>query len=310
MKLSRRRFLITAATAAVAGGLATGTRATPVPVIWRGRALGAEAKLRIYGGTVADTEAALQAARDTLQRMETLFSLYDASSALVRLNKTGEIKMPPEFARLVQMADRAHHRTDRLFDPTVQPLMSALAKRGPDLKPQEIAALSKQMGWHQVDVTARRIRFRQPGMAITFNGIAQGFATDRVAEVLAAYGFEETLVNIGEYRAGRTPMRIGIADIEGSILEATQLQSGALATSSPDRLRFSDGSGHIQRADGRNLSLRWRTVSVEAGTAAMADAYSTALVLTPDIGLAERLKSAGHVRSVLMQENTGEIWRI
>ena len=105
-------------------------------------------------------------------------------------------------------------------------------------------------------------------------------------------------------------MRIGIADIEGSVLEVTQLKSGALATSSPDGLRFSDGSPHIRRTDGRNLPLRWRTVSVEAGTAAMADAYSTALVLTPDTGLAERLKSTGHVRSVLMQENTGEIWQI
>lgn len=40
-----------------------------------------------------------------------------------------------------------------------------------------------------------------PSQALTFNGIAQGFATDLVADVLRDHCLTNTLVNIGEYRA-------------------------------------------------------------------------------------------------------------
>ena len=39
------------------------------------------------------------------------------------------------------------------------------------------------------------------GAAITLNGIAQGYATDRVVDVLRARGLSTTLVNMGEIRA-------------------------------------------------------------------------------------------------------------
>ena len=38
-------------------------------------------------------------------------------------------------------------------------------------------------------------------MSITLNGIAQGYITDKVTELLASFGISNTLVNMGEYRA-------------------------------------------------------------------------------------------------------------
>ena len=38
-------------------------------------------------------------------------------------------------------------------------------------------------------------------MAITLNGIAQGYITDKVGDLLRAAGFEHVLVNMGEQLA-------------------------------------------------------------------------------------------------------------
>ena len=40
-----------------------------------------------------------------------------------------------------------------------------------------------------------------PGMAITLNGIAQGYITDRVADLLRNEGFDQAMVDLGEWRA-------------------------------------------------------------------------------------------------------------
>ena len=53
------------------------------------------------------------------------------------------------------------------------------------------------------------------GQAVTLNGIAQGFAADRVREVLAAHGIRHALIDTGEIgglgrKAGGEPWRVGI----------------------------------------------------------------------------------------------------
>ena len=57
------------------------------------------------------------------------------------------------------------------------------------------------------------------GMAVTLNGLAQGYVTDKLVELLRARGVAHSLVDMGEARAigshpdGR-PWEIGIADPE------------------------------------------------------------------------------------------------
>jgi thiamine biosynthesis lipoprotein len=73
------------------------------------------------------------------------------------------------------------------------------ASRGrPD--PADLADARGLIGWDAVHVDAAEIAFDRPGMALTFNRIAQGFATDRAAAALAAHGFGHVLVNVGEWR--------------------------------------------------------------------------------------------------------------
>lgn len=265
MRMNRRRFLSISAAMA-----ATPAWAEAEVHSWQGFALGADVNLRIRGMRGAST-AALDEMRKLLVRVEQLFSLYDPSSALTRLNNDGVLTNPAsEFTALMAAAHSAHTMTEGLFDPTVQPLWRAMAEG------RNIDTARSLIGWDRVHWDAEHIALGA-GQALTFNGIAQGFATDIVTEHLMAFGLTDVLVNIGEYRAIGGAWRLGISDPQHGQLGMRTLNGGAIATSSPAALRLGD-QAHILHQDAHP---RWSTVSVEARTATLADCLSTALCLAP-----------------------------
>lgn len=281
MIATRRRFLTLAAAALGAGpsGLSP-----PAPVTrWAGLALGAEAAITLRGPT-ADAAAALTAVQATIARMQGLFSLYDPQSALSRLNRHGYLHRPdPDFRALLDLCDRIHRASAGRFDPTIQPLWRALAEgRGAEGRGAEaVAAARAAVGWDGVartgDGADAAIRLTRPGMALTFNGIAQGYATDRVVETLALHGFVAVLVNIGEYRAGDGAWRIGVDDPDFGRFAIRSLRRRALAVSSPGAMRLSPaGAFHILDPHDPATRPLWSSVAVTADSAALADGFSTA----------------------------------
>jgi thiamine biosynthesis lipoprotein len=254
---------------------------------WQGIALGAHADLRLVGLPARDAERLLLSARAEIERLERLFSLYRADSALVRLNATGNLEAPgPDMLELCSLVSTIHKASSGRFDPSVQPLWLAYARaRGaPDRK--SLAAARAATGWSRVEISADRIRL-QPGAALTFNGIAQGFITDRVVDLLKAQGLEAGLVSVGEITAvgaspGGSDWAIGLADHEDGPADATiHLRDRAVATSSPRGTMFGVGpAGHILDPEtGMAAPANWRRVSVIHHSAAIADGLSTAGVL-------------------------------
>jgi thiamine biosynthesis lipoprotein len=187
--------------------------------------------------------------------------------------------------------------TDGAFDPTVQPLWRLYAEhfsserpdpQGPS--PLELAEALAKVGHHGLLVSADRVALTKRGASITLNGIAQGYATDRVVDRLRKAGLSTTLVDMGEIRAigarpEGTPWRIGLADPDkpGVLTETIDLVDRAVSTSAGAGFRF-DPAGRFTHlfdpATGRSPAL-YRTVSVIAPTATEADALSTAFSLMP-----------------------------
>jgi FAD:protein FMN transferase len=122
-------------------------------------------------------------------------------------------------------------------------------------------------------------------MALTLNGVAQGFIADKVADLLAAEGLTDILINTGEFRAlGQLPGAAGWP-VKLTTGGEVSLVSRALATSSPLGTFFDrDGTvGHIlSPLDGMPAIATWSSVSISAASAALADALSTAACLMPD----------------------------
>jgi len=263
MTLSRRRFLTVSAAFAT---MPVGAQAHS----WQGFAFGAQVSLTVKGPR-SQAQPALAEARRLIGKLERLFSLYDPASALSMLNRNGALAAPDaSFMALMQAADYAHRVSDRLFDPTVQALWAALSQGvNPD-------AARARVGWDRVQISENRIALG-PSQAVTLNGIAQGFATDRIADMLLARGFGDMLVNIGEYRGTGGPFTLALSDPTHGIMGHRTLSDGAIATSSPTATMLGV-QGHILHPTARP---QWSSVSVEATQATIADSLSTAMVLAP-----------------------------
>ena len=258
--ITRRRFLAISAAA-----LALPARAEPV--LWQGYAMGAKVSLTL-DAPEAQARAALQEVRTILRETEALFSLYEPSSRLSQLNATGRLDQPPtRFSTLLKLCDQAHRLTAGRFDPTVQPLWQALAQ-GQNPEPAR-----RLIGWQRVRHSNARVVLA-PGKALTLNGIAQGYATDLVSAALKRAGLTHVLVNIGEYHGTGRDWQIGVADPTHGLIAHQNLKNRALAASSPGAMPLGQNQTHI--LDPLGQPPKWSTVSVEAETAAMADALSTA----------------------------------
>ena len=277
--MRRRRFL------SVAAGFAALPALAAAPLRWRGIALGAQASLEI-GGPEGPARAALSDALAAIRRAEALWSLH-APSELVRLNRDGALAEPsPETAALLALCDRLHRATGGLFDPTVQPLWRALAE-GRDSGPARAA-----VGWERVSL-GDGVRLGQ-GQALTLNGIAQGAATDMVVAALRRHGLTDALVSVGE-EASLGARRLGIVDPSHGLVGALTVRDGAAATSSPMATPLGQGGHVLHPAGGAPV---WSTVTVEAGTAALADGLSTALCLAGEAQAARIARTIGARRVV------------
>ena len=231
---------------------------------WQGHAFGADVSLSLSG---PGADATLLKLPGFLAQIESVFSLYQPSE-LTALNANGRAKPSPWLAQALRLCDQLHHLTHGSFDPTVQPLWQALARGENPLEMQSL------IGWHRVQL-GPEIRLGA-GQALTLNGMAQGFAADLVRAWLAAQGFTQALVQMGEYAALGGPFTLGISDPAAGLLGQRHLASGrALAASSP-RATLVGGQPHILHPQG--LNPLWSTVAVEADSAALADGLSTALV--------------------------------
>lgn len=263
-------------------------------------ALGADVAMTLSGAAEVTGPARL-AAWQEIERLEAVFSLYDPRSDLSRLNANGSISSPrPEMIELLRLCAEIHSATDGLFDPTVQPLWQAHANG------TSIEAALALVGFDRVTMSDREIRL-DTGQALTLNGIAQGYITDRVTEVLRQHGLTHALVNIGEYRGLSGPWRLGIEDpVLGQIGQIT-LSDRAVATSSPAAMQLADGSAHIVDPTGRIAAPYWSTVAVTAASAAVADGLSTALCHAAPITCQETVNRLGQPVSVRLVDPQGNL---
>jgi FAD:protein FMN transferase len=285
---TRRRFIAISAATALLPAIA---RADLPSAYWRGAALGAGASLVITGLTQAQAAPIFDEIESELNRLENIFSLFRPASALSRLNREGRLEQPPsELLEVLSLSATLYQQTDGAFDPTVQPLWSlwaASASRQEIPDAAALAAARRLTGWPDVQFDATGINFARPGMALTLNGIAQGYISDRIAARLRRHGLTGVLVDMGEIialgqRADATNWRVGIADPDsGAVIRQLRLTERALASSAPRGtiLDRTGKIGHIFDPRTGRTGTRWRQVSVSAPRAALADGLSTAFCL-------------------------------
>jgi thiamine biosynthesis lipoprotein len=260
--MNRRRFLLVSAAALAAG------RARAEVTTWQAPAFGGTVRVDLRGPRPLAQGVASGIAA-TIAEIDRAASLFRPESALTRLNAAGRLDDPPRaLLDLLAHANRVHAATGGVFDPTVQPVWRALAEG------RDPAAAREAIGWGRVR-RGPTVRLA-PGQALTLNGVAQGYAADRVRALLLAAGYGHALVDMGEFAALSGPFSLGVEDPAAGIVAIRQLTGGAIATSSPGAMLVG-GAPHILGPRGE--APCWSTISVEADSAALADSLSTAFCL-------------------------------
>lgn len=287
MMINRRRILTIAAACAASTVLPLKNRAQGLTQ-WRGVALGADASI-----TLADhprSDAIIADALAEISRLESVFSLHHANSALVRLNREGRLDAPAfELLECLSLAGAVHDATDGYFDPTIQPLWSMNAERygaGSVYDAGREERARARTGWTGVSFDASSIQMAQ-GMQLTLNGIAQGYIADRVAGLLRSQGLSNILINTGEFHANGSqpdgqPWPISLDDGDQVHHDVVALENRALASSAPRGITF-DAAGQVSHIidpkSGQPAHSPWTLISVSAPRAGLADALSTAFCL-------------------------------
>jgi thiamine biosynthesis lipoprotein len=260
---------------------------------WQGEVLGALSELTLWHPDAAFAQRTILRVRQEIERFERIFSLYRRDSEIARLNAAGTLLAPSrELRTLIEESQRLGELSDGAFDISVQPLWrlyEAHLWSRTDVQP-DIAARARDVArtvvnFRQIESSAAAIGFARTGMAITLNGIAQGYISDAITDMLRNEGYESAVVDLGEYRTiGRhpdgRPWRIGIRDSRGlgSIDRMVDVEDMALAVSG--------GYGTTFEASGR-----WHHI-FDPRTGASANTLVNVAVIGPRATAADGLATA------------------
>lgn len=293
-------------------------------VKWRGAALGAKAQILLYTNDPdKSTEVFLKCQRE-IDRLEKIFSLYRADSAISHLNEKGALDNPDiEFLDLLSRCLSCYQQTNGAFDVTIQPLWKLYADHfttaGADpAGPSEdkIKQTLQLIGSDKIRLDSRRISFARPGMGISLNGVAQGYITDRVSLILKEAGFENLLVHMGEtYARGQhedgRPWTAGISSPlrDHKLLMTVPLKQQALATSGGYGSPFSDQSRlhHLLNPKTGHSANHHGAVSVIARDTTTADMLSTAFYVMPYDQVALIWDKYPQVQKAIFVDHEGQI---
>ncbi|MEK6482188.1 FAD:protein FMN transferase [Catalinimonas sp. 4WD22] len=153
---------------------------------------------------------------------------YDPGSEISRFNQhsRGVSYDSPHLYELLRDSEKLYHISQGLFDPSVMPLLSAWgfdAGQKLEMNDQKKDSIRQLIGFEQIQFTVDSLWKEQAGNALSFGGIAQGYAADVIATFLKQKGINHMLVEIGGEGIAQgmnldkgQPWRIGILDPDSS----------------------------------------------------------------------------------------------
>lgn len=232
-----------------------------------------------------DAQGAVLASKRILDAIEAVFSLYQPESTLSRLNRDGYIcSAPDDLLHLVAISKEYFERSEGAFDITILPALRAIEEsfRKNQRPPQKLHRLRPLVNSRLISVEHHCVRLDRKGMALTFDGVAKGYAVDRVAEALPP-SVKGYLLNFsGNMRwSGRKPQgpwTVGVWNpVLQTVIKIEVGESGAIASSGPERAHFDSHQKwhHIINPKTLRPPQYYSSVTVVASSAMECDILST-----------------------------------
>jgi len=261
-------------------------------VNWQGIALGAPSNITLFHHNKKEAQKILNKSIKQISKLENLFSLYKSDSQLSILNREGFYDNPDkEMIKLFNLSMQYSALTEGAFDITVQPLWQlynkSFSKDKMPPKEKDINKILDLINWKSIEISENKINYSNKGMSVTLNGIAQGYITDKVTETLINYGVNNTLIQLGEYRAiGKHPdnrkWKLLLSNPEHSAsIGEIEFENSAVATSAGKGTTFDQYGMHhhiFNPKDGLS-SNNILQATVTSKSATEADALATSFLI-------------------------------
>jgi len=293
-RITRRKFLkITAVSLALPFTSSILLANNIEKTTWKGVALGAKSNMILFHKNPSYSKDTLDICINEVRRLEKIFSLFDKNSSITLLNTQGFILNPPkELVEVLKFAHNISQNTKGAFDVTIQPLWTAHAnffkskdKNNINKLKESIQKAKKLVSYKNLSIDKKEIRFKQKGMQITLNGIAQGYITDKITNILKEKGFSNVLVNLGEINSIGGYDQKRDWNIATPYLKDTKyltINNKAIASSGGYGTKFNEKYHHLFDTKTGTSANYINSVTIKAKSAMLADAISTAVYVMPE----------------------------
>lgn len=296
-KINRRSFLKLAGVAGAAAALPLASPAIGLAGLGRKQHVAQQTRMMmgtLVSITVVDASPAL--AQDAMLQafasidgLSPIFDRHNSGGLVATLNASGRIgEMPPALRQVLTLCQSVQRASNGAFDISVAPVVDAyknsFAATGRAPSDEVIQHALDAMGG--VQFSASGMSLTRQGAGVTLDGVAKGFMVDQGLAAAAKAGAKHVLINAGGDigvlgdRGNGQPWRVAISDPDNPttpkmVINMTQ---GAVATSGNYEVYFDSEKlyHHIVNPANGACPRSDASVSVRAGSAAMADALSTA----------------------------------
>lgn len=297
--ISRRKFLSITAVALTLPFCTDQLFAnTQDKISWNGFALGADSTMTLFHKDKEYAKESLDICINEIKRLENIFSLFNKTSSISILNEKGYLENPPkELIEVLEFANTISKNTNGAFDVSVQALwlvhLNYMNHKNIDTLNEDIKMAKTLVSYKNIEIKEEKISFKKKNMQITLNGIAQGYITDKITQILKDRGFKNVLVNLGEFNSigGYDNSRDwNIATPYLNDIEYLKINNSAIASSGGYGTRFDENYHHLFNPKTGKSANYINSVTIKALNATLADALSTALFVMEE-NEREKIKS-------------------
>ena len=287
-------------------------------------------RISVMGKDEQRMAGALAGAFALLEGLDSELSLYREGSALSKINaqagQENPVPVPPDVRAVIEDARRISRLTGGVFNPLIGPI-TKLWKINQDPRDSASFTLPAQASLDAalaltapgvLEVGEAGVRLARRGAALDLGGIAKGYASSKIAELLRGRGIDSALIDLGGNiqvvgTRGGAPWNIGVRDPlhpRQAPIAVLQASDTAIITSGGyERYKIIDGVRYSHFFDPRTGmpvqgDLLSATLVTPDGSAA--DALATAFMIMGSKGAMDFLREKPELGAILIRQGTGD----
>lgn len=277
--------------------------------------------LTAYG---KQAEEALKEAENFITKLENQISTNIDTSEVALLNKNGTAKVSQETMDLITRSMEIYESTDGAFDITIYPIVKAwgfTTEKYQVPNEEELISFMQLVSTDalRLDTDSNQVSFQKSGMEIDLGGIAKGYTSAAIIDILKSYDIQSAVISLGgnvqvlgtKITGENWRIAIQSPDDSGTYLGVLSAHDKAVVTSGGyERYFEQDGKTyhHIINPDtGYPADSGLTSVTIVSEDGTLADGLSTSMFVMGKEKAVNYWKSYSQEFDMILVEENGTI---